>query len=117
MTEQTHGELFHLAKVGVGCLGIVADVTMKIIPAHRLVEHTFVFTRQQAKDQLDTLLKKHKHMRYMWIPYTDTVVVVTNDPEDTTPSTVPRDQMMVDDEDTRYAPLREFLIELTKDHP
>jgi len=24
--------------------------------------------------------KKHKHMRYMWIPYEDCVVVVTNDP-------------------------------------
>lgn len=25
------------------------------------------------------LLAKHRHLRYMWIPYTDAVVVVTND--------------------------------------
>jgi hypothetical protein len=26
------------------------------------------------------LLQKHRHLRYMWIPHTDAVVVVTNDP-------------------------------------
>jgi L-galactono-1,4-lactone dehydrogenase len=79
LTEQD-GELFHMAKVGLGCLGIVVEITMKCIPSHYLQEHTFVLTRQQAKEQLDTLLQQHKHMRYMWIPYTDTVVCVTNDP-------------------------------------
>eukprot|EP00978_Attheya_sp_CCMP212_P013750 scaffold34601_cov40-Attheya_sp.AAC.2 len=74
------GELFHLAKVGLGCLGVVAEVTMKCIPSHRLVEHTYVLTRAEAKDQINSLLKQHKHIRYMWIPYEDAVVVVTNDP-------------------------------------
>lgn len=38
-----------------------------------------------------TWLKRHKHLRYMWIPYTDTVVVVTNDPlpEGAAPPTAP----------------------------
>ena len=42
------------------------------------------------------LLAKHRHLRYMWIPYTDAVVVVTNDPvrevhsEHSRPATVPR---------------------------
>lgn len=26
------------------------------------------------------LLAKNRHLRYMWIPYTDSVVVVTNNP-------------------------------------
>jgi FAD binding domain/D-arabinono-1,4-lactone oxidase len=77
---EADGELFHMAKVGLGCLGVVVEVTMQCIPAHQLREHTFVLTRREAKEQLDTLLHNHKHMRYMWIPYTDTVVCVTNDP-------------------------------------
>ena len=79
MTEETHGPLFRLARLGLGGLGILSEVTLKVIPAHRLVEQTVVLTRDEAKKQLNTLLKRHKHIRYMWIPYEDAVVVVTND--------------------------------------
>jgi L-galactono-1,4-lactone dehydrogenase len=78
------GELFHLAKVGLGCLGVVVEVTMQCVPAHFLRERTRVLTRQQAKEQVSTLLTQHRHVRYMWIPFTDVVVCVTNDPVDET---------------------------------
>lgn len=111
------GERFHLAKVGLGCLGIVSEVTMRCIPAHNLVEHTFVLTRSQARDQLDTLLKQHKHVRYMWIPYEDAVVVVTNDPEDVVrKNDIDKDESpsMVSEEE-RFKPLRDLLLELAGD--
>lgn len=115
-TDETERVLFALAKVGLGCLGIVVEVTMECIPAHKLVEHTFVLTRAEARKQLDTLLKKHKHMRYMWIPYADAVVVVTNDPENVVPE--PRitttNTLSVEE---RLAPMTDLLIELTKDNP
>lgn len=85
MTEETHGDAFRLARLGLGGLGILSEVTLQVIPAHRLVEQTLVLTRAEAKAQLTTLLKRHKHVRYMWIPYEDAVVVVTNDPEDDLP--------------------------------
>ncbi|KAL7545620.1 hypothetical protein ACHAWF_008971 [Thalassiosira exigua] len=85
MTEQSHGPLFRLARLGLGGLGILSEVTLKVVPAHRLVEQTIVMTRLEAKEQLSTLLKRHKHVRYMWIPYEDAVVVVTNDPENELP--------------------------------
>lgn len=73
--------LFDLVKVGLGSLGIVTEVTLKCIPAHNLVEQTFVLTRKQAQEQINGLLQRHRHVRYMWIPYQDAVVVVTNDIE------------------------------------
>jgi L-galactono-1,4-lactone dehydrogenase len=82
------GEMFDLAKVGLGCLGVVSEVTMQCVPAHNLVEHTYVLSRAEAKSQVNHLLRKHKHIRYMWIPYSDTVVVVTNDPEDENSATL-----------------------------
>jgi L-galactono-1,4-lactone dehydrogenase len=85
MTEQSHGSLFALARLGLGGLGILSEVTLQVIPAHRLVEQTLVMTRSDAKAQFTTLLKRHKHVRYMWIPYEDAVVVVTNDPEEDLP--------------------------------
>lgn len=85
MTEKTHGPLFRMARLGLGGLGILSEVTLKVVPAHRLVEQTIVLTRDEAKKQLNTLLKRHKHIRYMWIPYEDAVVVVTNDDENDLP--------------------------------
>jgi L-galactono-1,4-lactone dehydrogenase len=116
-------ELFHMAKVGLGCLGVVVEVTMSCIPAHFLREQTVVLTRQQAREQLNRLLTEHKHMRYMWIPYTDAVVCVTNDPvpESTERSNKrgyfawnakqPKEQSVCDDE--RLRPLTDLLFQVT----
>ena len=114
VTEKSDPQLFHLAKVGLGCLGIVAEITMQCIPAHHLVEHTYVLTRAEAKAQLARLLKTHKHVRYMWIPHTDAVVVVTNDPEHLVDAAVPRNQMEYSEEE-RFAPLHNLLLKLTND--
>jgi L-galactono-1,4-lactone dehydrogenase len=111
---EADGQLFHLAKVGLGCLGVVVEVTMQCIPAHNLVEHTFVLTREEAMKQVGVLLKQHKHMRYMWIPYTDAVVVVTNDPQDQVDD-IPKLPTLSEEE--RFRPLTDLLIELTKDAP
>lgn len=110
---EVDGELFHMAKVGLGCLGVVVEVTMQCIPAHYLREHTFVLTRQQAREQLETLLKEHKHMRYMWIPYTDAVVCVTNDPVEGGFFRMPEQHHGKFSDDGRLRPLTDLLIQAT----
>jgi L-galactono-1,4-lactone dehydrogenase len=109
------GEMFQLAKVGLGCLGVVSEVTMKVVPAHNLLEHTYVLTRLQAKAQLNDLLKKHKHIRYMWIPYQDTVVVVTNDEEDENSAKLVQMSKTNREGVDSFKPLRDLLKELSKD--
>jgi L-galactono-1,4-lactone dehydrogenase len=117
LTKEENGEIFQLAKVGLGCLGVVVEITMECVPAHNLVEHTFVLARKQAKEQLDELLERHKHMRYMWIPYTDAVVCVTNDPEETIEPELRKNISSANtmSPDERFRPLVELLIELTQD--
>lgn len=115
LTKEEHGSLFDLAKVGLGCLGVVVEVTMECIPSHQLLEHTFVITREEARKQKDALLKNHKHMRMMWIPYTDAVIVVTNDPEDQVPKTVPRSSDSNETPKERMAPLTNLLAKLHKE--
>ena len=115
LTKEEHGGLFDLAKVGLGCLGVVVEVTMECIPSHQLLEHTFVITREEARKQKDALLKNHKHMRMMWIPYTDAVIVVTNDPEDQVPKTVPRSSDSNETPKERMAPLTNLLAKLHKE--
>ncbi len=40
--EDADPSLFYLARVGLGALGVVAEVTLQAVPAHRLLEHTYV---------------------------------------------------------------------------
>ena len=80
MLQDKDPELFYMARVGLGCLGVVAELTLQCVPAHELLQHTQVMTRQQVHQNHTQLLQTNKHLRYMWLPYTDSVVVVTCNP-------------------------------------
>jgi L-galactono-1,4-lactone dehydrogenase len=72
--------LFLLARTSLGLLGVVAEVTLQCVPAHLLVERTFTATRAEVRANHSRWITDNKHLRYMWIPHTDTVVVVTCNP-------------------------------------
>jgi L-galactono-1,4-lactone dehydrogenase len=42
LSREEDPELFNLARVGLGALGVVSEVTLQLAPAHHLMEHTFV---------------------------------------------------------------------------
>jgi L-galactono-1,4-lactone dehydrogenase len=83
LSADINPDLFPLAKVGLGCLGVVTEVTLQCVPAHKLVERTFVTSIDVVKKNHATWLARHKHLRYMWIPGANTVVVVQCNPEGT----------------------------------
>jgi len=68
---------FRFARVAMGCMGVVAEVTLQCVPAHKLIETTRVVKIDELVRNHETSLKENRHLRYMWIPYTDDVVVVT----------------------------------------
>ena len=76
ISKETNPRLFELAKVGLGCLGVVTEVTLQCVPAHKLVERTFVASVKEVKRNHAKWLQTNKHLRYMWLPATDSVVVV-----------------------------------------
>lgn len=83
LSAEEQPELFKLAKVGLGCLGVVTEVTLQCVPAHKLVEKTLVTSVDVVEKNHTSWLARHKHLRYMWIPNTDTVVVVQCNQEGT----------------------------------
>ena len=102
--------MFDLILVGLGLFGVITEVTISCITAHNLLEHTFTLTREAAVQRLPQLLATHKYVRYMWIPYTDTVVVVTNDPFDASASTLPTKMQTVPDVRDKLRPFTEMLL-------
>ncbi|KAH0460937.1 hypothetical protein IEQ34_008512 [Dendrobium chrysotoxum] len=73
-------ELFYLARCGLGGLGVVAEVTIQCVDRHELVEHTFVSNMNEIRKNHKKWLGENKHVKYLWIPYTDTVIVVHCNP-------------------------------------
>jgi L-galactono-1,4-lactone dehydrogenase len=53
---------------------------MQCVPAHRLLEHTWTATHAEVDANHDAWLQAFQHIRYMWVPHTDTVVIVGSNP-------------------------------------
>ncbi|KAA8518044.1 hypothetical protein F0562_015536 [Nyssa sinensis] len=76
VSKEKDPELFYLARCGLGGLGVVAEVTLQCVERQELVEHTVVSNMKEIKKNHKKLLSENKHVKYLYIPYTDTVVVV-----------------------------------------
>lgn len=61
--------LFELAKVGLGALGVVTEVTLQCVPAHRLEERTVVRSRSEVRQQHARWLQENQHIRYDYYYY------------------------------------------------
>lgn len=108
------GRLFELVRLAMGCLGVVVEITMECVQAHKLIEHTYVLTREEVAAQKLQLLENHKHTRFMWIPYTDAVIVVTNDEFDPQRDELPAMLAASGEEATK--PLTDLLKALCQEH-
>ena len=80
LSEAAEPETFRMARCGIGALGVAAEVTMQCVPMHRLLERTWTATHAEIDANHARWLKEYQHIRYMWIPYTETVVVVGSNP-------------------------------------
>ncbi|CAA0837425.1 L-galactono-1-4-lactone dehydrogenase-mitochondrial [Striga hermonthica] len=80
VSKEKNPELFYLARCGLGGLGVVAEVTLQCVERQELVEHTSVSNMKEIKKNHKKLLSENKHVKYLYIPYTDTVVVVKCNP-------------------------------------
>lgn len=49
LSAQSDGDLFYLARCGLGVLGVVAEVTLQCVSAHQLLERTFVANIKHVK--------------------------------------------------------------------
>ncbi|CAI5950815.1 unnamed protein product [Closterium sp. NIES-65] len=83
LTPEADPDLFYLArwKHVQGVVGkVVGEVELQAVPAHRLREETFVTTKEEIKRHHGQWLRDSQHVRYMWIPHTQAVVVVRSNP-------------------------------------
>lgn len=115
LSNENEPELFRMAKCGLGALGVVAEVELQAVPIEPLAEQTTVSTLKQVKRNHAHALKANRHLRYMWLPYTDTVVVVTVNPLSACPAGTAATAPAPDS--YRLQPLRALLRKVQPDIP
>ncbi|WP_327090903.1 FAD-binding protein [Nonomuraea sp. NBC_01738] len=71
-------DLFDAARVGLGALGILTAVTLRVEPAFLLHNQRRRMTLTEIMAGLDALTSGNEHLDFFWLPHTDTCLVKTN---------------------------------------
>lgn len=97
--DETH-PWFNAARVGLGALGIVTEVTLQCVPAYLLHANERPMPLPEVLDQLDDLVDGNDHFEFYWFPHTEKALVKENNrvAESTDRSPLPKWRYRLDDE-------------------
>ena len=82
LSPDHHPSLFHAARVGVGALGIVSRVTLRVVPAFRLRAVEGAQRLDDLVEQLDEHVEGNDHFEFFWIPHTKWALTKRNNRTD-----------------------------------
>jgi FAD-linked oxidoreductase len=73
-----HPEVFAAARVGLGALGVVTEVTLQAEPAFALHAEEGPGTLTEALETFEELMTSADHVEFYWFPHTDVTFVKRN---------------------------------------
>jgi len=76
LSNKDNPKLFNFAKVGLGTMGVITEITLQCVERHKLSESMWIMDVDQLIKQRNELLNSYKHCKWLWIPYTNNKVVV-----------------------------------------
>ena len=74
-------DLLNAARISLGALGILAEITLSVEPAYKLHLESRRAELPEVLDQLEEL-KQHRHFEFFWFPYTSSVQLKLTDRTD-----------------------------------
>ncbi|WP_277211356.1 D-arabinono-1,4-lactone oxidase [Isoptericola croceus] len=74
--------LFEVARLGLGTVGVLAAVTLEVVPAYLLRSTEAVRPWREVVDGYDELVARHERVDAYWFPGTDRMLTWCNDPLD-----------------------------------
>jgi L-gulono-1,4-lactone dehydrogenase len=77
LDARTEPELFAAAKVNLGCLGVVTEITFRCVEAFDLEERLELVEFDRALADLDRYLAENDYCKFWWLAYTDKIQVYT----------------------------------------
>lgn len=79
-------EIFSAARVGLGCLGVITQVTLQCERAFCLHERSEPMRFDAAMSTMQDVVSAHEHVKLWWLPHTNTVHVFRQDRTDASPT-------------------------------
>ena len=81
-SETVEPEVFRVARVSMGALGILTQITLRVLPAYRLHQRTWPAPFDACLEQLDELIAGNRHFEFFWSPTDDACAMKTLNPTD-----------------------------------
>ena len=78
-TEAENPEVLELARVGLGALGVLTEITFRVEPLFVLEANETPMSWDEALDGFDERAASHHHVDTYWFPHTDRMLTKTND--------------------------------------
>ena len=95
-----HPDLYAAARVGLGALGVISELTLQCVPAFRLHAADGPGRLEEVLDGFDAMVAENDHVDFNWFPHTDRTLVKRNNrvPHDDVNHRLPRWRCLLDDE-------------------
>ncbi len=79
-------DVFAAARVSLGLLGVISQVTLRVVPAIRLHERTWAAGVDECLGEFEALDQAHRHVEFFWVPRADKCALKTLSSTDAQPS-------------------------------
>ncbi len=76
--------IFNAARVSFGALGVMTQITLRVLPAYRLHERTWVAEFEECMAEMPSLIRDNRHCEFFWSPSEDACAMKTLNPTDAT---------------------------------
>lgn len=81
-SETQDPELLRAARVGLGALGVISNVTLRCVPAFNLRFRERPARLDEVLDGFDELAAGNDHFEFYWLPHTDAALTIANNRTD-----------------------------------
>ncbi|WP_126284003.1 D-arabinono-1,4-lactone oxidase [Burkholderia stagnalis] len=89
-SADTHPDLFAGGRIGLGVLGVLTEIGLRVVPSFRLRLERGAMHLDACLAQADALIGRHRSFEFYWFPHTDTVLTKAWDLTDDAPDSASR---------------------------
>ena len=82
-------ELFGAVRLSLGCLGVITEVELRVVPAYRLHQKTWRTHFDEGMASLESLVGKYRHLEFFWWPQRDRIEFKALDRTEAPPDELP----------------------------
>ncbi|HEY0843822.1 MAG TPA: D-arabinono-1,4-lactone oxidase [Noviherbaspirillum sp.] len=80
--ERRHSDIFAAARVSLGSLGVITELTLRVVPAYNLYRQVRLRPLEELLPLVPELARAHRNFEFYYLPFTGYAAVITHDADD-----------------------------------